>query len=594
MERTVPPNTLTFLAYNEVKAFFKEKDHQPSSEMYQGLYNLQDTLTRMLSGDLDEKYYLSSLDPGVGKTSAIKAWLHVYLKRRTQYGDRGVIICFDRLDEIEQFIRSSAMPEDVYGVLVSGSTSRGIRLNDMGVGVDSLDSAVVLLTTKQQIIKRTRRGRAFGGVSRFYYQGAPRVVRIWDESMTVGRSLTLCASQILELVHTISRVDVGLSLRVQEFALSLGNCSDKAILSVPDLGGLELGYNFRWRDSTMRDTAETLALLSGRVVTVRVDGVGRVALDCVQSLPEDFKPCLVTDASVRIRETYRLQETYRGDVERLTPVTSCKRYDNLKVFVWHRRTGKQSYRIEGVEEVAKEVAKVVAARTREAFLIVVTKENRTKMSGALKRELPSADYSRLQFLTWGMHLATNDYVDIPNVVITSQLYYRPADYEAGARAAATLTTSDGQLSEEVFQAFRKGETAHHLLQCICRGAVRKAIGNQCPPSRCWIISARGMKVEEQLPDIFPGCSVEPWENAPVAFKEIKLQVLGYILDCLGAGVERIKASAVRTSAGIKSVSNFKRDYLTDSRFMALCNDHGVIILHENSRYFFEMNPFRMQ
>ncbi|TSK05954.1 MAG: hypothetical protein FPO08_14120 [Geobacter sp.] len=193
-----------------------------------------------------------------------------------------------------------------------------------------------------------------------------------------------------------------------------------------------------------------------------------------------------------------------------------------------------------------------------------------------------------------MHLATNDYVDIPNVIITSQLYYRPADYEAGARAAATLTTSEGQLSEEVFQAFRKGETAHHLLQCICRGAVRKAIGNQCPPSRCWIISAKGMKVEEQLPEIFPGCSVEPWENAPVAVKEIKLQVLRCILDTLGTGADKVKASAVRASAGIKSVSNFKRDYLTDSKFVTLCSDHGVMIIQENSRYYFELNPFMVQ
>ena len=583
--------TMTLKPFADLQGFFAEKKHKPSAEMLLGLYNLQDTLTKMLVGELQPMYYLSSLDPGVGKTSAIKAWLKAYLPRRKEYSDKGVILCFDRLEEIKQFLDAVDIPGDSYGVLVSTTKAEGWELVQRGVGEGRQDQAAVLLTTKQQIIRRTLGGIPFAAVTAFHYKGAPRVVRVWDESMTVGKALTLSAFQMLELLNTVARKDMELAGTLKSLANDLERCADGDTLDMPDLGGMELGYSFRWPTSTMRDTAETLALLSGRVVTVRVDGSGRVALDCVQSLPEDFKPCLVTDASIRIRETYRLQEAYREDVVRLAPETSCKRYDDLTVYVWHKRTGKMSYRIEGVEAVAKEVAKVVTARPGEAFLIVVTKENHGKMSRALKGLLPS-DQERLKFLTWGMHTATNEFVDIANVVITSQLYYRLADYEAGARAAATLMTSKGAFSEEQLQAFRRGETAHHLLQCICRGAVRKAVGNQCPPSRCWIISAKGMKVEEQLPDIFPGCSVKTWEGAPVVVKGRRQEVLEFIVDRLQAGTQRLPAALVRTTLGIGSTSNFKRSYLTDSSFLSLCHCNGVIVSEGSMGQYFELNPFR--
>lgn len=584
-------NTLTLTAFHNLKSFFETKGHRPSAVMLEGLHNLLDTLSRMLTGDLSPKYYLSSLDPGVGKTSAIRFWLAAYLPTRDIHGDTGVIICFDRLEEIEGFITATQLPEDSYGVLVSKSSKEGKALNKMGVGYQNIRKATVLLTTKQQIIRRSLDGKGFRQMEDLYYYDEPRTIRIWDESMTVGKSLTITASQILELVHTIERNDPELALTVIDLATTLRICKDKDVIDFPDVGGLELNYNYRWRDKEMRATADTLGLLSGRVVTIRVDGKGRIALDCVQSLPDDLKPCLVTDASARIRETYNLQEDYRQDVERLYPITSCKSYHNLIIFIWNRSTSKETYRRSGVEEVAKEVSKVILSRPGEEFLVVVTRENRRRMKDALKDLLTNSDMERIRFLTWGRHTATNDYVEAPNIIITSQLCYRQADYEAGARAAATLTSAQGSFSPDRLQAFRKGETAHHLLQCICRGAVRKAVGDGCPPSRCWIIAAKGMNVDDQLPHIFPGCTIKRWETESKGVKKIKEQVLDFITRRL-ASRDHLPASEVRKSFGFNNTSNFKRDYLDNPDFKVLCFNVGVLITSENSRPYFTLNPFQ--
>lgn len=584
-------DTLTLTAFHNLQRFFEAKGHRPSPVMLEGLRNLLDTLSSMLTGDLSPKYYLSSLDPGVGKTSAIRFWLDAYLPTKDLYGDKGIIICFDRLEEIECFIKATQLPEDSYGVLVSNSSKEGKALNMMGVGYQNVRKATVLLTTKQQIIRRSLDATGFKQIEALYYCDEPRRIRIWDESVTVGKALTITASQILELVHTIEKNDTELALTIIDLATTLRRCKDKDVIDFPDVGGLELNYNYRWRDKEMRNTAETLGLLSGRVVTIRVDGKGRIALDCVQSLPDDLKPCLVTDASARIRETYNLQEDYRQDVERLHPITSCKSYQNLCIYIWNRSTSKETYRRSGVEEVAKEVSKVILTRPGEEFLVVVNKENRRKMKDALKELLPHADMERIRFLTWGRHTATNDYVEVPNIIITSQLCYRQADYEAGARAAATLSSSQGFFSPERLQAFRKGETAHHLLQCICRGAVRKAVGNGCPPSRCWIIAAKGMNVDDQLPNIFPGCTIERWNTESKGVKKIKEQVLDFIIRIL-ASRDHLPASEVRKAFGFNNTSNFKRDYLDNPEFTAICFKVGVLITTDGSRPYFTMNPFQ--
>src|SRR5690349_14102158 len=54
-----------------LKAFFDAKGHRPSAEMWRALTDLASVLEAMAEGRCPPKLFLSSLDPGVGKTQTV-------------------------------------------------------------------------------------------------------------------------------------------------------------------------------------------------------------------------------------------------------------------------------------------------------------------------------------------------------------------------------------------------------------------------------------------------------------------------------------------------------------------------------------------
>lgn len=583
-------DTLTLSAFSDLRKFFASINHSPSAEMMNGLYATIDNLSLQLRGDLAQKYYICSLDPGIGKTSAIKAWINNYLKRAHEIDRKGVILFFDRHDEIISFLEDCDLPEKSYGVLV-GDSETGKLLNAKGVGKDNVNGALILFTTKPQIINRTFKKSAFETVSEFHYQGSPRAVRIWDESMIVGRPITVNAAEILELIGTVERnrnFELGGQLR--QLANSLYDCTDRELIDIPDFE-VALKSGFKWGTTQMRLTAETLDMLAGRVAEVRVEGKGRVALDCIESLPNDLRPCLITDASAKFRGTYSLYEKYQGGTVRLASEHSCKRFDPLTVRVLNRSTSKETYsNPKEIEKVAEDVSSVIMSRPSEDFLVVVTVSNYQKMSRAILDKLPKIQHSKVHFLTWGRHTATNRFKTIPNVILTSLLYYRTSDYIADMRASAVFPASDGLMSRNELNEFRRREIGHHLLQAANRGLMRKCIGNQCPESRLWIMAAKRIGVESIAEQVFPGCVIEVWKSTvPKETNGIREQLVDFILKELHSGMEQLSWSSVRKAFGIKQQSNFKTLYLNDGNFIDLCSTSGILV--NTDKFSFSLNPF---
>lgn len=342
----------------------------------------------------------------------------------------------------------------------------------------------------------------------------------------------------------------------------------------------------------MKKTAETLDMLSGRIADVRIEGKGRVVLDCIESLPSDLQPCLVTDASARFRGTYSLYEKYNGNSVSLVPELSYKRFNPLTVSIMNRSTSKQTYsNLKEIEKVADDIYKVIMSRPSEKFLIVVTVSNEGKMSKAILERIPKAQHSLISFLTWGRHTATNAFIDIPNVIITSLLYYRTADYIAGMRASAVFPASDGVMPVDDFKEFQKKEIGHHILQAANRGKMRKCVGTMCPEdSRLWIMGAKGTGLEHIIEEVFPGCVIREWKTtAKPETKGLRGQMIEHILNEFRKGLESVSWSSVRRIFGIKQQSNFKKLYLKDKAFNDLCSDSGVFI--DADRFSFCKNPF---
>ena len=410
--------------------------------------------------------------------------------------------------------------------------------------------------------------------------------------MIVGRESTVNASDILELVGTVERCGASeLSFLLRDFASKLYSCKDSELIDIPDFD-MELKTSFRWGISHMRDTAESLDMLAGRVAEVKVAGRGRVALDCIDSLPLDLQPCLVTDASARFRGTYRLYDKYQGGTKKLVSEDAYKRFDPLTVHVLHRSTSKETYsNPKEIDKVAADVSQAIMSRPSEEFLVVVTVANEKKISKAIVEKLPKAQCSLVHFLTWGRHTATNQFVNIPNVIVTSLLYYRPADYIASMRASAVYPASMGRMPPEQFKDFQRNEIGHHLLQAANRGKMRKCIGNMCPAdSRLWVMAAKGSGIEAIIGEVFTGGRIEEWKSlAPQETTGKKERLTAHILTEFRKGIDSVSWSSVRKAFSIKDQPNFRKLYLKNPAFQRLCADVGILI--DTATFSFCLNPF---
>lgn len=529
---------------SNLNSLFNKYGHKPSKEMVQALKEIIETLTSMALGKADNKYFLSSIDPGVGKSTAIIQWLKVFLESTyCALEEVGVLIGLEQYDEIQRFIDECKLASDQYAVFVT----EGHPLNDLGYGKYRANRAKVLFTTKAQIRIKSA-GKQFKDVKQFYYKGKPRQVRIWDESLLVGKALTINRTAIGSLLETVERWESSTGNKkildiLERLLIDLKECKDGEVFQFPDLQ-LSLNEALRiFENSTLdrKDNAETLWLMSGKAVTVRTPN-GFTLVDCTEDLPEDFAPCLITDASGRVRETYRLQEAERKNLVRLK--TAYKDYSNLKIHVWRHPGGKSSYRGDSFGEIAKEVTKVVDSKPEEEFLVIgfkpVDRYGRDNIEVAIKKRM-ATNPERVKFTHWGKHTATNQFANIPNVILAGTLFYRTADYEAIGRASAGRTTAKGIFSSNEITRVKHGESCHHILQASCRGAIRKCIGDTCPKSDLWLIASPITGVEALLPDIFPGCQIQLWMTSQNALQGKAKEAFEYIMGRFNEdeGLERI-------------------------------------------------------
>ncbi len=494
---------LTKRTIRDLRASFEAYDHKPSPQMWEALTAVADTIERMAEGTLDRgTFYVSPLDPGVGKTQTI---VHAV---RNLSKDVGVLICVSRLEEIRTLIREMEL----------GPTEVGVFTGDAQVntlGSSDPDAARVMFTTQQMVDSRLKDGKRFEALDVFYFNGRPRQVRIWDEAMLPGLELTLNVDAISRLPSLLRRLSYDLAEGLLDLVGDLREASDESVYEVPDIEGT-YGVELKTLKAAMdswqvrdREAAETLWRLSGKEVTVRHDPIGNTILDYREHLPDDFAPVLILDASARVRTTYRFWAESRGNLIELTK--AHKRYDNLTIHHWNTGGGKNAFR-KKQEGLIEGVAAAINSKPDEDWLVVVHKADGYKIPdlSAAIGDLTNGDRDRVKYLTWGNHHATNDYVGIKNVVLAGILFYPPSIYEVRARASKALPPHE-RLDFDDYRQIELGEHSHLILQAACRGAVRKCIGAVCAPCDLYLIAANSTGIPFTLGRIFPGSNVVQWE-----------------------------------------------------------------------------------
>jgi hypothetical protein len=527
--------------------------------MWEGIADLVMCLTRMADGDADEKYYLSSLDPGVGKTQTVIHFLNALLASPAHDHVGAVVFVYTKA-EIRTLVREvtdAGVPEEAFAARVHRDD---VEINELGCG--DPHRARILFTTHRRLVTICG-GRDFGQVAEFGYRNRPRQIRIWDESLLPAKAIALSGYKISGLYQLLpqGRSTRDLSYALDDFRRRVDEAEDKALIEVP---GLAPEHKFsapqaqRWVRGQLGNDAEAIEdlwHLLGNSAVVRHDGaLARRLVSFRDHLPNDFAPLAILDASGRVLTSYTYWEAARRTLVRLKAVP--KQYNNLTVHLWRIGGGSSSFREGGGALRRRGIVETIRQKLFEPWLIVCHKDHRQWLMREIAIELPNA---KLEVIHWGMHRATNEYRDISNVILAGTMFLPPSALEGIGRAALALSPAEGLLTAEQERNVFLGEQANNILQAVCRGAARKAIEGECGHSDVYLIAHPRHGIAERLEEIFPGCRIEQW--TPVQRKAVGkvAEALAYICEWLKARPDDpLRFTEVRKAIGGMDAANFNK------------------------------------
>lgn len=497
---------------------FDRHGHRPSNAQWQALEALLDTFDGIVLGSaMTPALYLSALDPGVGKTSALVAYLTALLRSEDHRGV-GVLVTLSRLTEIKRLAEELRQAGSSVAVRTSDE-----NLNALSSVADPKDAQVLIIT--QQRLELVCEGKSFGDVASLHFGGQPRVLRVWDEAFLPGQPIAVSSDDLAAVLGWLRRKSRDFHGWVEGIRDEAKAAADGQVIHVPVHDFLDqqmtLGDALRPLRAKAeggdtlaeRDMATLTALwrMAGRAVTVRKDdALGPTLVSFARTLPEDLLPLVVLDASARVRKTYDLMAEVMP-VRRLPSAT--KDYSALTIRVWRRGGGKVSMRNkEKFTELVQVLSGLVTDEGGKGWLVVGHKaaHDIPDLGEAMRRQL-GAEASNVAFLTWGQHSATNDHADKDRVILAGTLFLRPSDYEALARASVLKDPDERVFSMDELQDLTLGEHGHLVLQALCRAAVRKAHSGAAAACEAYLVATKRSGIEELLPDLFPGCRVEQWK-----------------------------------------------------------------------------------
>lgn len=559
---------LTTSTMNEVVNTLHHYGQDLSQNHHDALHSVIQTMADMAEGSEERRVYVSSLDPGMGKTTSLIVFLRQLMRSHIHH-DVAVLVCLSRKAEIERIVEDAGLDEVDFAVLTRDEEVNALSSTPVG-------EARVLFTTQQMLLSRLRGGR-FESCPTFHYQGLPREVRVWDEAMEPGQVVMLSSDDIGGLLGFLRRVSADFADKLDGLMERLRKADIGSLFRFPTLEPEVLQRAMAMLGDDRRTAhVEALAELSGQEVRVASGwGSQRVAVLAKTLLPEDLAPVLVLDASARVRETYKLWNEERGGLVYLP--TATKDYSPLTIHVAKKGAGKSSWEQGGVA-LAEIVAEMRCCKLEDRCLIVHHKTDRHLDVPDLVSTALGLDASaNTSFLHWGMHRATNEYADVPTVVLAGTFNLPPSHYLGLTHASLGLPMAT-TIPEDMVKRVELGEHGHAVVQAVGRGVTRGCSDGKCLPGDVYIIAAAGSGIEAALRDWFPGARVKRWypANRPPLTGKVA-QAAAFIKQRLKDNpVGPILFQDVMDHIGCRDRSNFNKTVRGNELFKLWLSDKGLV------------------
>lgn len=509
---------------------------------------------------------LSSLDPGIGKTTSYVHFIRNIVKME-EYEDVGILICLPRLEEVSRLFAELELDREL--VCIKTSDEAVNALSDA-----PRQDARVLITTHEQVRRLSKRHDNFADFDTFHFRGQPRQVRIWDEAYAPRSVIHVTSDDISALVSALRS-------SCPHVAAKLDDLRERLLSTTP--GPFDVGEVFGgFSPSVMADVRAVVDERSANETTLQrlmdlEHSTARKANDntavamlfnWTQVIPADFAPVLVFDASGRVRSTYTALE-WNGDLCRLS--AAPKDYSTVNVHLHNVASSRTAWREQRLELVSH-VAGIMTSNPSARYLVIAHKDVGAKQ---LKPELERAAAGvKFDVLRWGQHQGTNAYADYDHIIVASTFFIPEGAYEALAYASLGLDVSQ-PLPEGFLAELRQGELADVLLQGACRGAVRGCRDGKAVPCEIHVLASKKWGMKELVPRLFPGCKLKVHAVGKPKMSAAVQRAIDRCKEAIAQSATFISISELMDACGINCRSNFKKQVLNKPAFQAFVKDAGL-------------------
>lgn len=502
----------------------------PVLKIERSLSLLNREMEKGFRGELSPAIHVMSADCGTGKTTTLQEALREW-KADGFRGD-GAIIFLRTLEEIDPLVTGTGLDHADYAVFTSDE-----KYKTYGAGRSAANRVPVLFVSQVMARKMMLIAGGFEAVTEFHRDGKVRAFKAWDEGFAAAEGAVFDLVDLHALPSAYKALpkadrDMLWGL-VQSCAEPVAGLALDIPLSIIDTVDRVLKGGLKATEAAKR-TLEALGKLAGSTAYLRGnDDAGWKFLGAGRSLPADVMPLIVLDASARLTSRYKQLRAHGMKVVDLEPaLLDCSRV----AFHWcDLAAGKTALRNAAQRAVIYgTIAALVNSKT-EDFLIVIAKDacGSGDCPVAMPKELHAllTDPNRVRVTSWGRHIGTNEYRDIPNVIIVSAYNYGDDGYDALALAASGRR--DGIVSKEERREEAASAFMHNVYQAVCRSRVRQRDGALAGAANVYLIMKDSDQRREQIARAFPGCSIDVWMSCTPSKKtkhDLVLQTLFAIME----------------------------------------------------------------
>ena len=517
-------NCLATEAETRLRANFHTIDHRPSETQWDAIRDLLAHLQKAADKLLPPAVYVSAIPAGTGKTTGLTAFAGT-LMDSLAHMNIGMVIACNHLSEVEDIARSLAPYRDKLCILVGIKSAETLAPL---AGQEKADTAQVVITTQAALKATLRGGQDFDGAARYHYRGQRRAVVCWDEAFAFNRHVVLNSDAIGALASLMRPQSPAAATALKKWAADLDN-TPQGPCEVPDFEGLGIDFKRLEEDATDNDelAAQTkaLAVITGGPAYIAQDNGGQAGavVTHIPEIPPSLMPVIVTDASAAKgvnHEAYAQMAKVRPLVRLLE---APKTYANLKLRIVPLAASRSAFRdrkgYKGRALIDQTVAYVQTLAPERVLIVTYKRKLRIPGVGdmtiqeAIEARLTPEEQTRVAFLTWGKHTATNAYKDCRHIVLLGLPFLPSVVSYAASGAAMNLSMRTTALEDHPTKADVKAMEAGMLRdavhQALLRGAARVGVEGDCGNMDALIFQApqRGIPIEDYRA-MFPSVAVD--------------------------------------------------------------------------------------